>query len=374
MDASAMPPTATVSEQPSGTALKPPHILLIDDELSICTGIQGILELDGYRAAYAITWQEGLEYLESNPDVDIVLLDVNLRSDLSGIEVLPLIKQHHKYVQVIMFTSYDRLDIGLECMKKGATDYMTKPFDEKHFLRTVPIALEKKKLEQIQDLYFDMVVHDLKNPLQCIYGAFEMLQDQIKDTITPLQARLFETAEGGISQIQMIIGNILGITRFEKGSLVARRESFHLQKTVSETVAHFQNVETVIPEYLPETIRSDRDLFTRVLSNIIANAQRFSLPEIPIRVFCNYKEEELRLITSITNEGSYIPEEHRKAIFNKFIGVQRSVGSLRGQNFGLGLTFSKMAVEALEGTIRVDSDKAENRTTFTFSIKDFSVV
>ncbi len=368
-----MPPTETVCEQSSPVVTKPPHILLIDDELSICTGIQGILELDGYRAGYAITYQEGLEYLEMHPDVDIVLLDVNLRSDLSGIEVLPIIKQKNKYVQVIMFTSYDRLDVGLECMKKGATDYMTKPFDEKHFLRTVPIALEKKKLEQIQDLYFDMVVHDLKNPLQCIYGAFEMLQDQIKDTISPLQQKLFDTAEGGISQIQMIIGNILGVTRFEKGSLVARRESFSLKKTIVETVNNHQNLEMVLPDYLPETIRSDRDLYTRVLTNIVSNAQRFTMAGSPIRVVCNYDDAEQLLITSVSNEGSYIPEEHRNTIFNKFIGVQRSIGSLRGQNFGLGLTFSKMAVEALDGTIRVDSEKRENRTTFTFSVKDYSV-
>ena len=91
-----------------------PHILIIDDELSICTGIQGILETDGFKAEYSLTYQDGLDYLDKNHDVDIVLLDVNLRSDLSGIEVLPLIKEKNKYVQVIMFTSYDRLDVGLE--------------------------------------------------------------------------------------------------------------------------------------------------------------------------------------------------------------------------------------------------------------------
>ncbi|MBN1758865.1 MAG: hybrid sensor histidine kinase/response regulator [Chitinispirillaceae bacterium] len=367
-------PTTEIDVAPGTRSFsKAPHILLIDDELSICTGIQGILEMDGYRAAYAITYQDGFEYIDKNPDLDIVLLDVNLRSDLSGIEVLPLIKEKNKYIQVIMFTSYDRLDVGLECMKKGATDFMTKPFDEKHFLRAVPIALEKKKLEQIKDLYFDMVVHDLKNPLQCIYGAFEMLHDQIKDSLTPLQERLFETAEGGISQIQMIIGNILGITRFEKGSLTARRESFSLKETVAEVVRQQQNVQMILPDCLPDAVRSDRDLFSRVLTNIISNALRFALVGSTVRVVCSYDPSEQLLTTSVTNEGSYIPEQHREAVFNKFIGVQRSIGSLRGQNFGLGLTFSKMAVEALEGSIWVDSEKDENRTTFSFSIKDFSV-
>jgi K+-sensing histidine kinase KdpD len=358
------------SSQQKGNA---PHILLIDDELSICTGIQGILETDGYRAEYVLTYQDGLEYLEKNHDVDIVLLDVNLRSDLSGIEVLPLIKEKNKYVQVIMFTSYDRLDVGLECMKLGATDFMTKPFDEKYFLKIAPKAIEKKKLEQIKDLYFDMVVHDLKNPLQCIFGAFELLRDQIQDTLTPLQGKLFDTAETGIQQIQLIIGNILGITSFEKGSLTARRESFSLREVISQVTGPYENVAVAMPEYLPETIRSDCDLFSRVLTNIISNALRFATIGSKILVVCNYDNLEKLFSASVTNEGSYISEQHRKAVFNKFIGIQRSIGSLRGQNFGLGLTFSKMAVEALDGSIWVDSDEISNQTTFSFTVKDYSV-
>ncbi|MBN1578774.1 MAG: response regulator [Chitinispirillaceae bacterium] len=351
-----------------------PHILLIDDELSICVGIQGLLETDGYNAAYSLTYQEGLDYLDQHPDVDIVLLDVNLRSELSGIEVLPLIKERNKYIQVIMFTSYDRLDVGLECIKRGAMDFMTKPFDEKNFLRVAPIALEKKRLEQIKDLYFDMVVHDLKNPLQCICGSFEMLREQLKETLTPIQKRLFETAESGIHQIQLIIGNILGITSFEKGSLIARRESFAVAETIYETTKLYDLVEVNLPDTLPVTIRSDRDLYIRILTNIISNALRFATIGSKIQVSGDYDTGSRFLTTSVMNRGSFIDAKHREAIFNKFIGVQRSIGSLRGQNFGLGLTFSKMAAEALEGAIWVESNKETQETTFKFKIKDFTVV
>ncbi|MCX7727638.1 MAG: response regulator, partial [Chitinispirillaceae bacterium] len=96
------------------------HVLIIDDELSICTGIQGILESEGFYAEYSLSPKEGLEYIEEHPDLDIVLLDVNLRSDLNGMDLIPLIKEKNKYIQVIMFTSHTRLDIGLECLKKGA--------------------------------------------------------------------------------------------------------------------------------------------------------------------------------------------------------------------------------------------------------------
>ena len=154
-----------------------------------------------------------------------------------------------------MFTSYERLDIGLECMKRGAIDFMTKPFDENHFLRVASIALEKKRLEQIKDLYFDMVVHDLKNPLQCICGSFEMLKDQLGNNLNDIHQKLFETAESGIQQIQLIIGNILGITRFEKGSLTARRESFNVADVIHESLKIYDNVIVRIQSTVPENIR-----------------------------------------------------------------------------------------------------------------------
>lgn len=349
------------------------HILIIDDELSICTGISGILETDGFNAAYALTPQEGLDYIDRHRDVDIVLLDVNLRADLTGVELLPLIKERNKYLQVVMFTSHDRLNVGLECMKRGAVDFMTKPFDEVAFLRIAEAALEKKRLEQVKDLYFDMVVHDLKNPLQCICGAFEMLQDQLRCGATPLQKKLFETANSGIQQIQLMIGNILGVTCFEKGTLLARRESFGITEAVQSALALFEPIDLVLSTALPPLIRSDKDLYTRILANIVGNAFRFATIGSAVTIHCDYDYCEKMLITSVTNFGSYIREEHRTLIFNKFLGVERSIGSLRGQNHGLGLTFCKMAVEALHGSIVVKSDEIEEKTTFVFMIKDFSL-
>lgn len=356
-----------------GQKQKKIHVLIIDDELSICTGIQGILESEGFYAEYSLTPKEGLEYIEKNPNVDIVLLDVNLRSDLNGMDLIPLIKEKNKYIQVIMFTSYNRLDIGLECMKKGAADFLTKPFNEESFKRAASVALEKKHLEQIKDLYFDMVIHDLKNPLQCIYGSVELLYEQLFPSLTPLQKRLMETAKVGINQLQLIIGNVLGITSFEKGNLSSRRENFSVKDTIKDALALYDCVDFFPDENIPETIRSDKDLYLRILLNLVSNAIRFSSPENRIEVRCSYCVEDHTLLTSVLNRGSYIEESQRESIFNKFFGIQKTIGTLRGQNFGLGLTFSKMAVEALEGSIWIESNKETMETYFKFKIKDFTV-
>ena len=343
-------------------------VLLIDDEFSICTGVCGLLEMEGYKAEYVMNAQEGLTYLEKGVSPDIVLLDVNLGPGMSGMEVLRQIKENYKYLQVIMFTSQDSLDIGLECMKRGALDFLPKPFNLQLFSKIAATALERKRIEQIRDLYFDMVIHDLKNPLQVIGGAYEMLNDTLKDSGTIIQKRLLEATENGIKQIQMIIGNIIGITNFEKKSLVARHQRFGLKEMIESTLSIFDSLEISYEQESLE-IYSDKDLFIRVITNLVSNASRFAVPDS--KVMIHFKQiDNSYILGSVTNTGSYIPPNLREVVFDKFLNVHSVMRAVRGQNFGLGLTFSKMAVEAMDGKIWVEGDESVPSTTFNFTIKN----
>jgi DNA-binding NtrC family response regulator len=98
-----------------------PHVLLIDDELSICTGVCGLLELDGFKAGYALSADEGLHYIETNPTVDIVLLDVNLGRGLSGPELLPMIKRENRLFRSYVYIARQTGNRS-DCMKRGALD------------------------------------------------------------------------------------------------------------------------------------------------------------------------------------------------------------------------------------------------------------
>ena len=126
-----------------------PSVLVVDDEYSIRSSIAEMIEMFGFFSENAANAQEALEYLQKNPQTDIVLLDIDLGVGLSGIDLLPIIREKYKYVQVMMFTSQNSLEMGVECLKKGAVDYLTKPFREKEFLKKAPIALERKKLAQL---------------------------------------------------------------------------------------------------------------------------------------------------------------------------------------------------------------------------------
>ncbi len=353
------------------------NILIIDDEYAICAGVSGLLKLNGFRTDYVCSGDDGLQYLEQHPETDIVLLDINLGIGKSGIELLPIIRERFKYAQVMMFTSHDTLSTGLECMKKGACDYLTKPFKEAEFLKKVPDALAKKQLSRLNDLYLGILVHDLKNPLQCILGAWDIIKMSLTTPLNESQKRIISSGDTGISQIRMMIENILSVSRFETGNFYVSNEEFCLVDE-TETVlsplrdqlrATGRTFSIHVDTNAPKTIVADRDLFTRVLFNIVSNALRFTPDSGGVTIEFNEKETGI-LHTIICNTGSFVEERFRTEIFDKFASVQKISQSGGVRNFGLGLTFSKMAVEAMGGSIWVESQKEPAQTTFHFTVKN----
>ncbi len=345
----------------------PPSVLLIDDELPICTGVCGLLQMTGFNAEFVSSASDGYEYLRHNPHPDIILLDVNLGKGVSGLDALQEIKKINKYLQVVMFTSQDSLEIGLESMKRGAIDFLSKPFDLKLFIKIAAVALERKKIEQIKDLYFDMVLHDLKNPLQVISGAFEMLSTSFDNRLNPIQQKMFEVAEAGVKQLQMVIGNVIGITNFEKKSLKARHEKFSVYDLLSKNMVLFDNLE--ISYGSDDSICTDKDLFLRVVTNLVSNGCRFANPGTNVLLKLE-SDVNADIRVSVENTGSYIPPEMRSTVFDKFLSVHSTCSSVKGQNFGLGLTFSKFAVDALGGKIWIEGDEEKPSTKFIFTVND----
>jgi K+-sensing histidine kinase KdpD len=286
-----------------------------------------------------------------------------------------VIRERYKYVQVMMFTSHDTLSTGLECMKKGACDYLTKPFSEQEFLKKLPEALAKKNAAKLNDLYLGILVHDLKNPLQCIVGAWDIAKMYMPKELTETQKKILSTGDSGISQIKTMIDNILCVSKLEAGTLVMTKERFDAQKEIETTVSPLQaqivgsgkSFSLVYGENGSFFIMSDRELFSRVLLNVLSNAVRFTQPKGTISVRVT-KDSKGNLEIRISNTGSFIEEHVRDSIFDKFSSVHLSKQMTEMRNFGLGLTFSKMAVEMMGGRIWVEGDKSVPSTTFFFTI------
>jgi DNA-binding NtrC family response regulator len=102
-------------------------ILIIEDDRDMSKRLEDILRLRGYEPFAAGNGAEGLALLKKNR-FDIVLIDLSL-PDIPGVKVMSQIKATLRFVEFIVITGNTSLDSAVECMKNGASDYLTKPLD-----------------------------------------------------------------------------------------------------------------------------------------------------------------------------------------------------------------------------------------------------
>ncbi|MFB7641818.1 sigma-54-dependent transcriptional regulator [Peribacillus butanolivorans] len=131
-----------------------PHVLVIDDELAICTALSFALE-DDYQVVTTTDPDEGLRHIEQI-SVDIVLLDLRIGSK-SGLDILQKIKHRSPNVTVIMMTAYSSIDTSIEAIKNGAYYYIEKPINIEELSLLLMRAAEFKQMSnQLETLHEEL--------------------------------------------------------------------------------------------------------------------------------------------------------------------------------------------------------------------------
>jgi signal transduction histidine kinase len=121
-------------------------ILVVDDEKVIRDGCSRILAPEGYRVVTAIHGQEALEVM-AREAVNAILCDLKMPV-MGALEVLEAVGAQYPDVPVIIITGHGTVESAVECMRKGAYDFITKPFRADHLILIVQRALEKQALQR----------------------------------------------------------------------------------------------------------------------------------------------------------------------------------------------------------------------------------
>jgi len=120
-------------------------VLIIDDEIKIRSLLARIIELEGYKVLQAATAKEGLKLLKEN-EVMVVISDVKL-PDANGVELVSELKKIRPYIEIINLTAFGTIADGVNAMRNGAFDYITKGDDNDKIIPLVYKATEKAKLQ-----------------------------------------------------------------------------------------------------------------------------------------------------------------------------------------------------------------------------------
>jgi two-component system response regulator HydG len=143
-----MSPPKSAAAQSSKAARSEPapgFVLVVDDEPLMLRALGRILREDGHRMVLAES-PDAAEPALADPDLDVVLLDVMLGAT-NGLDLLDRIKSERPEVECLVMTGHASIESAVRCIRRGAFDYLAKPFDDVHRVRTtVQKALERRRL------------------------------------------------------------------------------------------------------------------------------------------------------------------------------------------------------------------------------------
>lgn len=179
-------------------------ILVVDDEKVVREGCQRVLSGKDYSVRLAENGQEAMALLETKT-IDMILLDLKMPG-MSGEEVLEHVNRLYPDVPVIVITGHGTIDTAVECMKKGAYDFITKPFQIDQFLLTInraakSIQLSKKarqfEQENIRNLYdLNLEKSRLKTIINCMANGVMVTNRNLEVVLhNPALMRLLEVPE-----------------------------------------------------------------------------------------------------------------------------------------------------------------------------------
>lgn len=220
-----------------------------------------------------------------------------------------------------------------------------------------------------------MIVHDLRGPTSTLLGAVQMLDALAEDINSPeIKSEfqeVFAIAERSGQYLQDLIDSVLDLSKLEQGDFPLALSQASM-KTLFEAVneqtfpqAEFKNIETVFPVVDPDiTANIDYNIIRRVLVNLVDNAIKYT-PENG-HVWVKFDHIDHQFIFEVLDDGLGIPTESQKNVFEKF---SRATTDNAIQGVGLGLAFCKLAINAHQGEIWLNS-VVDKGSRFHFSIPD----
>ncbi|MBF0430887.1 MAG: response regulator [Fibrobacteria bacterium] len=126
-------------------------ILITDDEVKFLDSISQRLELRDFDVTKASNGKDAIEAAKNNK-FELALLDLKM-PEMDGKQVLQILKQEHKFIEVVILTGHGSMDSAVECTKLGAFGYLPKPYELDKLIETLKSAYEmrmKKKFENDQ--------------------------------------------------------------------------------------------------------------------------------------------------------------------------------------------------------------------------------
>jgi signal transduction histidine kinase len=264
-------------------------------------------------------------------------------------------------------SAYPRLLSSLEEQTAAARE-------NAHLYAELRVAYAKlNELDQLKDAFIRTASHELRTPLTIVQGYLELLR-LLDDSDWKTRHEFLDKACRACEELVVLQANIMDANRIDFDRIrlyctpIALKDIMAVMEELFEPLM-LQNKNTfAIDIDTSIVVLGDEVRLKQILHNVISNALRYSPARTLIQLRAKKDLQERKAVIQVIDQGLGIPPEMQSVIFDRFVRLERDMhGMIRGS--GLGLYIARQLVEAMGGTITVESTGIENEgSTFTFTL------
>jgi signal transduction histidine kinase len=365
-------------------------VLVVDDEPGIRFGAARVLrnfriripELaveTGFAVTQGETGEEALAQVAALAP-DILLLDHKLPG-ISGLDVLDRLAEQPRDMLTIMITAYATIETAVAATRRGAHDFLAKPFTPEELKSAVyktakhlvlqrearRLAAEKR---QVRFQFLSVLAHELKAPLAAVEGYLQLLRDRTVAPDTPKYREVLDRSVVRIEGMRKLIEDLLDLTRIESGQ--KRRSLVHLDLCAvaaqavdtARAAAARRGVSVALHAGSPVAMVADPGELEIILNNLLSNAVKYNRDGGRVDLAVTADGERVTL--SVTDSGIGLSPEEVAQLGGEFVRIKnQSTVNIPGS--GLGLSIVRKLAALYGGELSVASAPGTG-STFTVTL------
>ena len=228
-----------------------------------------------------------------------------------------------------------------------------------------------EELERLRAEFLGMVSHELRAPLTSVKGSAATLLDDSANLNAAEMRQFHRIINEQADRMRRIITDLLDVAHIETGMLSVNPEPCSAAVLVDHAKTSFvsggggNDLQIDLPPDLP-AVMADRQRIAQVLSNLLANAGKYSREFSTVRL--RAERQGLHLAFSVTDEGRGVSAERLPYLFRKYVRIEGDSAGRQIEGSGLGLAICKGIVEAHGGRIWAESEGQGRGARFTFTL------
>jgi len=355
------------------------EILVIEDNIALAENVSELLEETGARVRIACTVAEAREKIAEHP-FDLAIVDVRLPNDLSGLDLVPFLRQSSPDGEVVLVTGNATLDTAIAAVRHGVFAYVQKPFDPQDLLALAERALAQVQLrkERVElearaaeaeamaamGRLTAALAHEIRNPLNAAMLQLELMERASRKSSDPAVQKgigdRVRLVRSDLARLSTLLDEFLGLARprhFEKTRIDLRAllsDVHSLQEPIASAASIAMRLE-VSPDV--PAVAGDEGRIKQVVLNLVANAIDAMRPQgHGTLVVAAQRTPEGAAEIRIQDTGPGMAPEMLRDAFRAFVTHGKPAGT------GLGLAIVRQLVELHGGTVTLESTPGAGAT------------